>query len=759
MLKNLLTIFLIGFICLSTTNLDAQTTINSENFSGTPAIGWTGVNVVGPTDVWGFTGGIALMNGFNSSGTEADGGPDEDWLVSPSMTLNNSVVNTLSFKYRERFTGPDLQLYYTTNYTGNPSTTTWMLLTTLADYNTTATAGAFQNYSSNTILASLNGSVVLAFKYTTSGTATVNNAEEWAIDDILVQSQAPVVCNTPITQTASLGATPSATSANISWVKGDGTNTLVLINTADVFTDPSDGTAYTANTVYGGSGQQVVYNGANTSVSVTGLTNNTTYYVVAYNFNNCGLPSAVDYVITAPPTADFATSSPSTGPTGEPAGYYDAANGLTCTAKQSALRTIISAGYIDRGYLGLWTTYTTTDILPGSTNKIWCIYTTINGVSTCGANALTLSDQDAGSGGTAPCDKYNREHTIPQSWFNESSPMVSDAFHVLPTDKKINNVHGNQPYGETNGPVVADGNGTKYGVSSDPGVPSSIEVMEPTDEFKGDIARIHLYMSTRYGTLAGKANTSESNFVMDDTNYPTYKVPYLKMLLRWHNADPVSQKEIDRNNAVYARQRNRNPYVDHPEYVAQVWNNGCAGLSALPVTLRTFEAAFRNNISYLDWRVEEEKELSHYEVQRSIDGKTFTKIGLIKSANAHDYRFEDPMNTPLSNRYYYRLKMIDLDGSYDYSKVVSIEITTKKYFFTLFPNPASKEVKLKFGENINSTVKVNVTDMLGKVWLQQNFTNTTELNTLNINSLPMGNYIVQSSVNGLVSYQRLVVTE
>jgi endonuclease I len=747
--------FMFGFLF----NLNAQTTIHSENFNSNTSGTWTAVNVVGPVDVWGFASGIALMNGFNSGtgGTETDGGPDEDWLISPPINLDNSTSETLSFKYRERFTGPDLQLYYTTNYTGNPSTTTWTLLATLPDQTTSSTVGSFLNYPPIDVSTLTGSTVVFAYKYTTTGNATANNAEEWAIDDILVQGLA--ACSAPVTQTTSLLATPGSTTASITWAKGDGTNTLVLINTTDVFTDPTDGVAYTANTVYGGSGQQVVYNGVNTSVTVTGLTNNTTYYLTAYNFNNCGLPSAIDYVITTPPSVDFATFTPSTGPTGEPPGYYNAANSLTCDAKQTALRTIISNGYIDRGYSGLWTTYATSDILPGSTNKIWCIYTVSNGVSVCGANALTLSDQDGGTGGNVPCDKYNREHTIPQSWFNESSPMVSDAFHVLPTDKKINNVHGNQPYGETNGSIVSAGNGTKYGLSSDPSVPSSIEVMEPTDEFKGDIARIYLYMSTRYGAKVGKANTAESNFVVDDSDYPTYKVPYLKMLIRWHNSDPVSQKEIDRNNAVYARQNNRNPYVDHPEYVAQVWNSGCAGLAALPVTLRSFEGLYKNNLTFLNWRVEDEKELSHYEVQRSLDGKSFEKIGMIKANNAHDYRFENQISNPLSNRYYYRLKMIDLDGSYDYSKVIAIEVTLKKYVFTLYPNPASKEIKLQFSENVNATIQVSVTDMLGKIWLQQNFTNTTELNTLNINALPTGNYIVQSSINGTISYQRMVVTQ
>jgi endonuclease I len=746
MSKFLLSYLLVGLICLANTSFNAQTTIHSENFSTNTSGTWSATSVAGPTDVWLFTAGYASMNGFGDEN-------DEDWLVSPTINMDNSTGETFGFKYKNRFNGPMIELYYTTNYTGSPTTTTWtaISLPSLVANNTSTASTSFTTYSGIDISAIAGTNVRFAFKY--FGTSTVT--KEWQLDDMLIQGNA--VCVAPITQPTTLVATPSTTSANVTWAKGDGTNTLILINTSDVFTDPVDGTAYTANTTYSGAGQQVIYNGVNTIVNVTGLTNNTTYYIIAYNFNNCGLPSAIDYVITTPPSIDFATSSATTGPTGEPPGYYNAANGLTCTLKQDALRSIIATGYIDRGYAGLWTTYATSDIKPSTTNQLWCIYTDNNGVSSCGSPMTIPAFQDSGSGGTSECQKYNREHTVPQSWFAQNPPMVSDAFHVLPTDKKVNSVHGNQPYGETNSPSYTSGNGSTYGLSSDPGVPSNIEVMEPSDEFKGDMARIYFYMSTRYGAAIGSANTAESNFVLLDNNYPTYTTPYLKMLLRWHNADPVSQKEIDRNNAIYARQNNRNPYVDHPEYVAQVWSNAC-GLG-LPVTLRSFEGVYKNNMTFLNWRVEDEKELSHYEIQRSVDGKNFEKIGMIKAAFAHDYRFEDPMNNPLSNRYYYRLKMIDLDNTYDYSKVVAVETTSKKYVFTLYPNPASKEVKLQFGENINATINISVTDMLGKVWLQQSFTNTTELNSLNINALPIGNYIVQSFVNGTVSYQRMVVNQ
>ncbi|OFY71803.1 MAG: hypothetical protein A2265_01200, partial [Bacteroidetes bacterium RIFOXYA12_FULL_33_9] len=160
-------------------------------------------------------------------------------------------------------------------------------------------------------------------------------------------------------------------------------------------------------------------------------------------------------------------------------------------------------------------------------------------------------------------DCYNREHSWPQSWFDESSPMVSDLFHVYPTDGYVNGKRANYPYGEVNSPNWTSMNGSKLGTCSYPGYTGI--VFEPIDAYKGDFARTYFYMSTRYyGEDAGWTGSPMVNGAELE--------PWaMKMMLEWSDADPVSQKEIDRNNAVYGIQNNRNPFIDHPEYAMEIW--------------------------------------------------------------------------------------------------------------------------------------------------------------------------------------------
>ena len=255
-------------------SIEAQSVIDSENFNSNTSGDWTAVDVLGATDVWTFATGFASMNGFGDQN-------DEDWLVSPEINMDNSTAETFNFKYKNRFNGPMIELYYTTNYTGNPTTTTWTAipLGALVANNTSTASASFTTYPAINISA-LTGTVRFAFKY--YGTATLT--KEWQLDDIEVLGTLP--CNTPTTQATTFSAAPSNTSATINWTKGDGSNTLVLINTTNNFTPPVDGTTYMALTTYS-SGQQTVYASTGTSVSVTGLTASTTYYVQVYNFETC----------------------------------------------------------------------------------------------------------------------------------------------------------------------------------------------------------------------------------------------------------------------------------------------------------------------------------------------------------------------------------------------------------------------------------------------------------------------------------------
>ncbi len=257
-----------------------------------------------------------------------------------------------------------------------------------------------------------------------------------------------------------------------------------------------------------------------------------------------------------------------------PAGYYDNAEGQTGYSLKTTLYNIIN-DHTDLGYSALWTIYEESDVR--ADGKVWDMY------SDC--NFTFVTDQDGGSGGTVECDKYNREHTFPQSWFGGSGTIRNDAFHVIPADKKVNGVRGNFAFGEVTNATYTSLNGSKLGPNTISG--HSGTVFEPIDEYKGDIARGLLYVATRYQNLiAGwEANDSDGDAMLNGTSDQVFETWAMNMLIEWHTNDPVSQKEIDRNNAIYSYQGNRNPFIDHPEYVACIWLNQCENTPTPTITL------------------------------------------------------------------------------------------------------------------------------------------------------------------------------
>ncbi|MBV8326390.1 endonuclease [Chryseobacterium sp.] len=248
-----------------------------------------------------------------------------------------------------------------------------------------------------------------------------------------------------------------------------------------------------------------------------------------------------------------------------PAGYYNAATGLTGPSLKTALKTIISYGHSDHGYNGLWTAYYTTDrdYFYENDGTILDIYSeNPNG-----------PDQYNFTPGTNQCGTYstegqcyNREHVIPQSLFNSASPMVADINFIRPTDGKVNGVRSNYPYGVVGSASFTSKNGSKLGTSVSQGYSGT--VFEPIDAFKGDIARMILYFVTRY---EDKLPNFTSGGMLGNTAFPGLQSWALNQYIAWHLMDPVSAEEIARNNASYAYQGNRNPFIDHPEYVTQIW--------------------------------------------------------------------------------------------------------------------------------------------------------------------------------------------
>lgn len=250
-----------------------------------------------------------------------------------------------------------------------------------------------------------------------------------------------------------------------------------------------------------------------------------------------------------------------------PAGYYDPAAGLTGMTLKTALYNIID-GHSPISYDDLYVAYASTDAKAG--NVVWDMYSDIPSGTPSYIYHHTGSDQCGSYNSEADC--YNREHSVPASWFNNGTPMYSDLFIVYPTDGYVNNRRSNYPFGEVSSASWTSSNGSKVGNCSFPGYTGT--VFEPIDEYKGDFARTYFYIATRYENIISgwASNTAEAANALAGNNTVCFLSWHLNMLYQWHIADPVSTKEIDRNNAVYIIQDNRNPYIDHPEWVAVVWN-------------------------------------------------------------------------------------------------------------------------------------------------------------------------------------------
>jgi endonuclease I len=248
-----------------------------------------------------------------------------------------------------------------------------------------------------------------------------------------------------------------------------------------------------------------------------------------------------------------------------PNGYYSTTTGLTGAALKTALYNKISS-HTDVGYDGLYTAYSQTDVLPSG--KIWDMYS-LRADGTADYFYNPSGPRCGNYNGEADC--FNREHSFCDSWLGKASPQRSDLFHVVPTDGYVNNRRNDFPHGKVKTATWTSSNGSKLG-SSDPATGYSGTVFEPIDEFKGDFARQYFYVATAYeNKVAAWANNGTANTILAGNSYPAFKTWYVNLLIQWHNLDPVSPKEIARNNAIYLIQHNRNPYIDHPEFVCMVW--------------------------------------------------------------------------------------------------------------------------------------------------------------------------------------------
>jgi endonuclease I len=277
-----------------------------------------------------------------------------------------------------------------------------------------------------------------------------------------------------------------------------------------------------------------------------------------------------------------------------PANYYNNATGTGYTLK-TQLKNIITNGHSDQGYNALWTLYTNQafrDNFYEADGTLLDMYSE----NPTGSDSYEYSSPAQQCGNyNSEGDCYNREHLVPQSYFEnfQVDPMKNDPFHVVPSDGWVNGQRGNFPFGPVGSTTYTSSNGSKKGANANTGYSAGYSgiVFEPIDEFKGDVARSLLYFSTRYQDFmddfyaAADGTSTQAKVMFDGSTNKVFSDTFLKIILTWHQNDPVSARELAVNNAVYNYQGNRNPYIDHPEYACQIWAAACASLGTDDLSL------------------------------------------------------------------------------------------------------------------------------------------------------------------------------
>ena len=276
--------------------------------------------------------------------------------------------------------------------------------------------------------------------------------------------------------------------------------------------------------------------------------------------------------------------------------YYKDINGKSGKSLFDAVQKVTKEGYTSLGYDGLWGAFKTTD--KKSNGKVWDMY------SDC---SWTFGSDQCGSY-SSECDCYNREHSIPKSWFGGStSGPGCDIFHLVPTDGKVNGVRSNYAFGEvSSASYTYDGakkgsaksitiiGGNTIAGNAGTTISCSGTVFEPRDEYKGDFARG--YMGSLLKWAGDKSFTTGEGSKIFTTTFSSGSFGLTQygvaLLMKWHRQDPVSQKEIDRNNGIQQTQGNRNPFIDYPYLAEYIWGEKAGQTLDLSKLITAYDSRF-----------------------------------------------------------------------------------------------------------------------------------------------------------------------
>ena len=255
------------------------------------------------------------------------------------------------------------------------------------------------------------------------------------------------------------------------------------------------------------------------------------------------------------PEVDASPPPPHANPTAAAIAYFsDIGPGLDGIGLVAALHNKLAGDHVSVSFDGLWTIYETLDTGRGGCEGISDFYS-----SKCWAasEACGIFSQEG--------DCFNREHSWPKSWWGGGTgpDQHEDLVAVIPADGYVNGLRADDPLGDVISANYTSSNGSQRGICNVAGTEPGSKCFEPPDRLKGDFARIYFYMAVRY---EGAFPCCDELAVQGADILPWQET----MLRQWHAADPVDLDERERNERLFAIQKNRNPFVDFPEYVERI---------------------------------------------------------------------------------------------------------------------------------------------------------------------------------------------
>lgn len=239
-----------------------------------------------------------------------------------------------------------------------------------------------------------------------------------------------------------------------------------------------------------------------------------------------------------------------------PEGYYYTLNGKNKAELKEAAKQRVRAHTVVSYGDATWEAFAKTDVRMVDGELCWWDMYSNNNVA-------------VSSGHTG----LNIEHSVANSWWGKTkNDAYKDLFHLNPSDAEANNRKSNYPLGVVVTSIYDNGI-TLVGYPATGDCGGASKVYEPADCYKGDFARAFMYVFTVYDDIEWMVDSDDRNFMFDGSAYPSFRPWAVDLLLEWSRLDPVDQKEIDRNDAIYEIQKNRNPFIDHPELAEYIWGD------------------------------------------------------------------------------------------------------------------------------------------------------------------------------------------